>query len=198
MVLVSHVSYSALGAPALSALCGLSLILVQQFIKLSWSRYQEATDNSTRFSKQIPAVRLHLQHLLLTDVMFSDIVSWITCIIYSCAPSSPRLQDNHIFRFYTGLHSDFWLKGYWNKGVFADVLHIHHKFGLHCCADVCLHVFEKSHQAKHHSMLCLSRELWSNLESRYSLWFATLQPHSLYASLPLQEVLFWLYTLQAL
>lgn len=131
------------------------VVSVQQFIKLSWSRDQEAATNSTCPSKQTPAMWMHLQHLLLTDVMFSDILSWIMCIIYSCASLSPRLQDNdHIFRFYTGFHSDFWLKGCWKKGVFADILHIHDKFDLfHCWTDVCFHMFEKSHQAKNNRIL---------------------------------------------
>lgn len=86
---------------ALWALHGLFLVLVHQIIKLFQPRYQEATDNSTHSSRLVPAVWLHLQHLLLIDVMFSDITSWIKCIIYTCAPSPPWLQndDHNIFRF---------------------------------------------------------------------------------------------------
>lgn len=68
--------------------------------------------------RQAPAVWLHLQHLLLIAVVFSDITSRAKYMIHTGAPSPPWLQgDDHIFRFYTGFHFDFSLKVCWKKGV---------------------------------------------------------------------------------
>ena len=150
---------------ALRALHGLFLVSVHQIIKLSQPRYQEATDNNTHSSRLLPAVWLHLQHLLLIDVMFSDITSWIKCIIYTCTPSPPWLQDDdHIFRFYTtGFHFEFWLKACWKKGVLQAyctfITSLPFSAGVQMFVSTCL---EKSYQAKRRGMLCSSVELQSN------------------------------------